>query len=244
VIEAYCAIYFRDIMDMNAPHLGAFWEPLRGDFPYTETQPALPPLFMSNPLGMGALFQSPAMDFPRSWFLSEDKCILIQIQRDRLIVNWRKIDNATEYPSFETLKEKFNKIFESFKSSLATNRIGPIHLTGAEMGYVNNIITDECRLRDIIPALNPQLLLDDDGLDADTVNFGASFAFPNRQGALSMVINTIGPNVIRINLVSRWIADITEDAAREWLEYAHIKTVSAFAACTSEKMHAKWERVI
>ncbi len=243
VIEAYCAVYFRDLMDLNAPHLGAFWEPIRGEFPFTETQPALPPLFMSNPVGTGVLFQSPSMDFPRSWFLSKDKTILIQIQRDRLIVNWRKTDEDSAYPSFDTVKQKFDTVFGLFKSVINTQLAGEIHITGIETGYVNNIVTDKCRINQIIPALNPQLLINDADCDSSSVNFWSSFEFPKNKGGITIHINTLGANVIRVNIISRWIAEISEVAAQEWLNYAHMRNVTAFAACTSDKMHNVWERI-
>jgi uncharacterized protein (TIGR04255 family) len=46
--------------------------------------------------------------FPRTWFVSEDGHRLIQIQADRLIFNWRKLDDDDEeYPHYDGLRPIF-----------------------------------------------------------------------------------------------------------------------------------------
>lgn len=243
VIEVYCAIYFRDLTEMNSPHLGAFWEPLKHEFPLTETQPPLPPIFISAAPGQNTLFLQQSFDFSRSWFLSADKGMLIQIQRDRLIVNWRKVDAEAAYPSFDTLKDRFDSIYSTFKQTLTMYSINLPTISGVELGYVNDIITGRCRINEIIPALAPQLLLKDNNIDADTINLNAVFSLEQKRGSLNLSVNTIGDSALRLNIISRWISEMSEHEATDWFAMAHKRTILAFTNCTSEKMHDMWERI-
>lgn len=47
---------------------------------------------------------------PRTWFVSSDQRLLVQLQGDRLILNWRRVDMGDEYPRFETLRPRFDSL--------------------------------------------------------------------------------------------------------------------------------------
>ena len=61
------------------------------------------------------------------------------MQPDRLLFNWRKLENAVEYPHFANVKDEFLKIFSSI------NEIQDVKskVNQLEMTYVDNIFIDQ-----------------------------------------------------------------------------------------------------
>ena len=76
---------------------------------------------------------------PRAWFISEDDTRLVQVQRDRFIYNWRKIDSDSEYPRYESLIDSFQEYLETFDSFLREFNLGPVQPIQYELTYVNQI---------------------------------------------------------------------------------------------------------
>ena len=57
----------------------------------------------------------------RYWFVSLSEDELLQFQKDRLLHNWRKVDDRTnEYPRFETLIDKFEKELRKLETYFAS----------------------------------------------------------------------------------------------------------------------------
>lgn len=75
----------------------------------------------------------------RKFFIHKNQNKLIQMQPDRLLFNWRKLENAAEYPHFINVKDEFLKIFAS------VNEIQNIKsmINQLEMTYVDNIFIDQ-----------------------------------------------------------------------------------------------------
>src|SRR4051812_22548380 len=79
VTEVLCAVYFQDLVRLDAPHLGAFWQTIRSEYPKTQTMPPLPPI--SAPaapftIQFGMLENG---ELPRTWFIKNDGTSLIQV---------------------------------------------------------------------------------------------------------------------------------------------------------------------
>jgi uncharacterized protein (TIGR04255 family) len=74
----------------------------------------------------------------RTWLVSSDDSLIIQIQNDRFMHNWRR--RASEYPRFEFLVQRFWERYEMYRAALAEagqQRPQPLQL---EVSYVNWIV--------------------------------------------------------------------------------------------------------
>ena len=40
---------------------------------------------------------------PRLWLMNEEESRLLQLQQDRLVVNWRKLPSDTPYPHYQSI---------------------------------------------------------------------------------------------------------------------------------------------
>jgi hypothetical protein len=85
--EVVCGCRFASIEKLTALHLGVYWASCRDRYPKHEIHPPL-----DTPIGAFKMVT------PRAWFVSEDDSLIVQIQHDRLYVNWRA--RGGKYPRF------------------------------------------------------------------------------------------------------------------------------------------------
>jgi len=75
----------------------------------------------------------------RVWFLSESGSHLVQVQGDRLVVNWRKTPDSQEYPRYHTLSPQFAREAEELLAFLSEENLVQPEISQAEVGYINPI---------------------------------------------------------------------------------------------------------
>ena len=112
LIEVALSVQFQPLPLYTSAHAGEFWQKIRDDFPVTQEQPPIPQVnefFGSNRPSPG--FIDIGLNFGltglRSWFMSEDGGFLIQIQRNRFVLNWRKTGPNPTYPRYEPIRKMF-----------------------------------------------------------------------------------------------------------------------------------------
>jgi uncharacterized protein (TIGR04255 family) len=133
-------IQFKDLPEPDKV-LSAYLGVVRGAYPNLQSQPRLripveqvmaefptPPVMPGVQIGLGG-------DYGRSWLVSSDESLLIQIQSDLFMHNWRRREG--EYPHFEQLSDLFWERFREFRSTLAEMGLAALQLTQLEVTYVN-----------------------------------------------------------------------------------------------------------
>ena len=87
-------------LPMTIVHPGLFYCRIKDRFQKAQTVPALPPLRQVFEIGPaqfhGVQFSQPD-EVPRAWFIAEDDAMLVQLQSDRLLFNWRQEPSKSEY---------------------------------------------------------------------------------------------------------------------------------------------------
>lgn len=79
----------------------------------------------------------------RLWMTSPDEQFLVQLQRDRLLMNWRKTVQDAEYPGYAELRRRFDAQLASFvERILGSDPTGMIVL-GVEFTYFNRVIHNQ-----------------------------------------------------------------------------------------------------
>lgn len=135
--EVIIGAYFdQPIMPLRSEHIGLFWSQIRSEFPNIQQQPELTlPIVGPNFSLQFGLVDEP-YPMPRFWFSSEDGTILIQIQKNAFILNWRKREG--EYPHFENVKGLFDRYLENFLSFLrAELKVDGVSIQVTELTYSN-----------------------------------------------------------------------------------------------------------
>jgi len=182
--ELVIGVYFsRELHPLRAEHVGLFWSSMRSDFPTIQQQPeVVPPIAPAPPV----VFATTAEMFPlpRFWIESLNGEMLIQIQRNAFLFNWRKREGR--YPHFETVKRAFDKNFALFINFLEKELSLPSpEIQVAELNYINLIENAEYWSG-----------------PADTKNVLPSFRLPVEEST------EIGPVDFNVTTVQRFSVDL------------------------------------
>lgn len=259
VVEVAISVQFDELTGFQPIHFGLLWEQLRDRYPKTEYHP---PLATIVELVGTAKSQTVSLDvdsgFPvgRCWYLSDDGLRLIQVQPDRFILNWRKLDSGITYPSYDHLRQEFRSELEQFLSFLRNNNLGPCELRQCEVTYVNHLLsgigwTDKRDLPSVIslwsgettegqlpPPEDIQLSctyrVEADGKSLGRLHVTLQSAIRNTDKLPLFVLQMVGRGPSRAAGVEGALA--TTDRLHKWI-------VRGFTDITTKKMHNAWGRL-
>lgn len=145
VVEVAISVQFKPIREFRQGHLGLFWSAIRADYPTTQDHPRVEGGIQTlDEPEQGPAFQIELLDSPpsnRAWFVSADDSLLVQVQDDRFIHNWRH--SGGPYPRFETLLNIFWQRFDTFREVLDASGLPAPQPRQAEVTYVNWIGTED-----------------------------------------------------------------------------------------------------
>jgi hypothetical protein len=186
---------------------------------------------------------------------SEDGLRLIQLQRDRFILNWRKLDTDASYPSYDALRDLFETelgVFLDFASEL---QLGDFEPTQCELTYVNNLFagpqwktlgdlsalvsvwtgrtTDASLPEPEDVRLAWQYRFDEGGKPSGRLHAKVQSAFRASDRLPVILLQLLGRGAPMGSGIAGVLA--FADRAHEWI-------VRGFTALTTERMHALWER--
>jgi uncharacterized protein (TIGR04255 family) len=141
VVEVILSMQFApDTVDMEA--YGRFARDVRADLPIRQRQPVLPAIeetFDRRPVqrSIEITLEGPT-SLPRTTFEGEDGVQLVQLQHDRLTLNWRRRQHDMAYPRYSTLRERFSELLTRLSDAL--DEVGQPHAINlCEVTYVNPI---------------------------------------------------------------------------------------------------------
>jgi uncharacterized protein (TIGR04255 family) len=141
VAEVAVAVQF-DELPIQPVHIGLLWQRWQDRYPKTEHHPPLGSvveLFGKEGLQRASLSLEAGFPAGRSWFVSDDGVRVMQIQSDKFIVNWRKLDTDSVYPSYDALRDRFVEELTSFLEFVSAASLGEFIATQCELTYVNHI---------------------------------------------------------------------------------------------------------
>jgi uncharacterized protein (TIGR04255 family) len=257
LIEVVHGVQFRQL-PMTIAHPGLFYLRVRDRYPQTQTVVALPPTretFDDSPmlLHLGFVGQD---EIPRAWFVSNDDATLIQLQRDRLLLNWRRGAQSAEYPHFEAVSDEFQRIYADLEAFAAENNLGEVQPTQCEVTYVNHLHAPAARGDRPDPASIIRLLNAQVGpewqLPIDDLSFTARYLLPGEGGRpigrLTATLATLissggGEAVLQLDITARGSPEGTGlDAVVAFHNMAHKHIVHCFTGITTRAAHEKWDR--
>jgi len=257
VIETVLSIQFTPISGFSIRHFGLYWSQIRHEFPRTETKP--PILHLTEDFGAGGLKQSspPLFDWIpeqviRCWFLNEKRTAFLQLQHDRLLFNWQKIDDKDEYPRYPKLRGKFLEEWLRFSSFIESERLGKLAVDQCEVTYVNHIPYGEGwssynELDKVIPLWSGRT--SGDFLKApEKVGINVQYVMPENKGRLYVSLQPVittkdGKEVLQLNLTARGAPASSSTAdVFQWLDFGREWVVKGFTDFITTEMHKLWGR--
>lgn len=261
--EVALGIYFSPPVTLRSVDTGLLWEKWRGRYPKAVDQPALPPVvpesFPASPQAVSIHFAG-GLSGSRVWFLSDTEDRLIQVQPDRLVLNWRKTADDQSYPRYDNLRPIFAQEAAEFLSFLKETGDTSPTIAQAEVTYVNPVpIAALGERRDLARLVAPWSGRFSDSFlpPPEDANLGLRFLIPDPDsnepigrlhidGHSARRQNPGGSaaeEVFVIQLFARGKPVGTGlDGALAFLDLGHDWVVRGFTSLTTSPMHELWER--
>lgn len=209
----------------------------------------MPPLLDASemPSGTPQILFVPVVG-TRHWYLSKDQTRLVQLQNDRLIVNWRRLGTDV-YPHFDQLRADLAEIVDAWRTFLADFDFPAPQVLQTEVTYINHIPAadggEDLQPRDLMEAFKTQwpagagtpevlqieqrFIVADESTRYGTLSLGfAPITLPARE------------RVWTLNLSFRGAASGDFEHALGSLDVGHNQVINTFKDVTTERMHAVW----
>jgi len=238
--------------------LAAFTMAVREQAPSISHQPVLPRMEESFDGPMFApTFQiiEQMASLPRTWFIGQDG-YLVQLQPDRLTVNWRRERPDAAYPGYAEIRARLDRHLDDLRAAVQSTggHMAPIDL--CEVAYVNPIEIpgehEQYRHPDLARLINRLQAAPDDGFLGmpEDAQYQARWRILHPDGS--------GRSVGRLYLAAspHWTHDastpgylvnltahvlpIQEEPTMDALNIAHEYVVVGFEDLTTPEMHKYW----
>lgn len=255
-------LQFENLDRLSVRHAGMLAEKFEAQFPDFAVHPPLDPIieqFDGPRFGQQVSFQlSEVPLFPRIWLVSTSGAEVVQIQRDRLMHNWRRGPNSdATYPRYPSLREAFTKDWETLAGFLREHDLGALLPTQCEVSYVNHIDADSGSggYRDpanVFSFLSPALAQLSQGsfeVVTHSSTYKVATSSPRGEQLLGRLYAELGSGVTRnrngrvyqLSLLLRGApASRDLDGVLEFFDFARERIVKSFADLTTDAMHKEW----
>ncbi len=250
VVEVAIGVQFRPLPGLRGLSLAPLQAVWRDAYPISQEQQPLMPVIEGDPQGVGQL-QLSLLPVPvvRQWFLSESGNELVQVQPDRLLVNWRAGDPAEKYPRYRHMRSMFESRFAELARFAKGQGFGDLDVVQAELSYINVIQLGREDLGRIETFLKGWSGTPGHHLDPpEEARVTLTYLVPDvgippvrLYVEVSPAQLTTGERVLFFTLTIRGNpGGRSLDEALKFLDEAHSHLVRSFAELTQESMHALW----
>lgn len=257
VVEVALGVQFEPVPKLDSPWIARFWfEKVQERFPEWIEAPALPPViewFGIPGQPRGVMFRLGQGAFAnRAVFQDASQTGLLQLQQDRFVRNWRKVETAGAYPRYESIRDSFASEVLQFRQFLTQHQLGELVPTQCEVTYVNHIpIDDVNKLGQIGTLVAPWSGKFSDGwLTApETVEIASHHRIMIDDTPVGRLHIALQPGyggtqaMFVLTLTARGRPSGPTDAdVLTFLNIGREQIVRGFTSVTSTEMHAKWGR--
>ncbi len=249
VQELRIGLFFLPISELRAQHVGSFWDCIREKYPSCEQQPPI----IGRAEGQAqtqALFQPAAGELfplPGFAFSSDSHPMLIRVQRNAFMLNWRREATTEDYPHYEAVVEEFWRELQGFRIFVGKSVGGKIDpIERCELTYVNLVAPNETfenpdQVLDVLPHAKSLFSIQTEdrrvtGLNATVVHRLNPTLSIDTSIRLGQRIDAKGLAAI-LELKAHGVpVDLSLDAARDWYDSAHDAIYQLFLDATDKKV--------
>jgi uncharacterized protein (TIGR04255 family) len=248
VVEVVCGVQFSGVDNWQTPHFGSFWEQIRGEYSQFEDHPPLEKLRLQPISSEPQVWTLPPLR--RVFFIRPPGNYLIQLQPNRILHNWRKVEDADEYPRYETAYPKFVWSWDQLKLFTARAGLAEPQPDIFELTYINHITRPGAKFpRDVWEFLAFYQQTPSVAVAKESSAMAMHFGWPLQQdmGILTFDLKhgmraTDESDVMLIEFNARGKAAQGGANMDEWFAVAHSAIVNTFDALSTESAHKLWEK--
>ncbi|WP_329334165.1 TIGR04255 family protein [Streptomyces sp. NBC_00663] len=250
VVEVACGLQFRRITGIHGLKLTPLYETWRAELPNVEEHPPLPG--MEPNVGPGPKIKLDLASLPaaRYWFLDDSGRDLVQLQQDRLIVNWRDVGDGTPYPRFGYVLSKLKKRLDELANFVDRAFGAKLEVIHAELSYVNALAGEsgdpldphdvfhtwpDFALHHLGKPVNSQIVFD---FPIEEFQSGRNFFLRAAIESGSLLTGQAG-NFLTMTVQGR-PGSTGSSGAVAAIEEAHEHLVASFAEITTDSAHKRW----
>lgn len=243
-------------LPIKATDIGALHSLILDHYPHSVDVPPLFPSFEtggSPPMLPFALNGSGGL-LPRTWFMSSDDEHVVQLQADRLIVNWRLRPAGGVYPRYPEVRRRFVAAHEALTAFVHQRNYPAIVPNQCDLSYFNRVPlpdgTDWGDAHKLLRGVTINSTLGEGEQFSDCHLVLRRLIRGHDENAFRRLQVECRPTYIAIDKKA-WALNITVKgrpaqptftAVLDFFDTAHIEIVRCFAAITTESMQHLWER--
>jgi uncharacterized protein (TIGR04255 family) len=141
VEQVALAVYFSPLLGLQSVDVGRFWERLRDQFPTYGDAPVLPqvPVEVEGSGAFSINFQLGPAAGTRTTFQTPIGERMVQIQGDRVVLNWHRTVDAPDYPGYDLLRPELLDVLKHLRATCSEVGVGQPQASQVEVHYVNPI---------------------------------------------------------------------------------------------------------
>lgn len=247
VAEVALSLQTPPISRLTSAHIGQFWSSvLKKDYPATQDHPFVAPVieqFVGLDMSMTFQFGMPG----RHWLLSNDQTRLVQLQNDRLVLNWRRLDSEI-YPSYSQLRIELERVAKLWRTFLVGENLPEVPINQAEITYINHV-----RSADVAAAGGPILssLSVDWPVEIGTpegLQFQQTFRTDDAAGRPARTYVSLAPVILADGTAGQALSLVIRGAPASgslndsliWLDFGHNQIVNTFRDIIGPKLRRTW----
>jgi uncharacterized protein (TIGR04255 family) len=258
LIEVVHGVQFRPL-NLSVVHPGQFYQRIANRYPQVQAREPLAPV--REVFGPASFMQglrlemAPPAEMPRAWFVSADNANIVQVQKDRLLFNWRFIENGASYPRFAAMKAEFGRLYTEMENFAASASLGDVAPDQVEITYISHFSAKDGDGNPPNPASVLRIWSDTLGPEwshpLEDVSFSARYQIVGSTGApigrlyatLATLFQPPGRRLLQLELTARGAPQSPDwNGVAIFLDIAHDHIVRCFAGITTPAAHAAWRR--
>lgn len=255
VVEVVLGVSFKPLEALRLPQFGALCEEFTNEgFSNVQEQPIyVPPVEAFGPAAIAVnLSIEIGPTLPRVWLLSQDEQRLVQLQRNWLAFNWRKVGVEAEYKRWDSVRTGFAGAYGKVETFLKKRNLGSLAPIQCEVSYINQIDFKALGLElgdvaSVIRLVGRVEVADLPG--PEQISLQTQYVIPGLSTPLGRMHVSVQPGVRREDGAPVLAMTLTArgrpagDGATGVLEFMDRGSefiVQAFHDLTSEQMHQTW----
>jgi len=252
VVEMAMGVQFHPLPALRGISLASLRERWRTEYPRVEEQAPLPPAIEGGPM-QGIALQVGFGPVPtvRHMFLNEAGSEFVQLQNDRLVVNWREAQPSTPYPRYERMRALFVERISEVAEFVERDELGILQIVQAELNYVNAIDAEAGQQGQLERVLRTWSGTAEHHLgEPEQARVVLAFPIPDvgrppvqMYVAVDPAQKADGTPVLFLTLTVRGAPSgaMMEDAV-QFMDQGHDHLVRSFSELTPQPMHRVWGR--
>jgi len=251
VVEVALAIQFGAAIGYKARDLAEIADHWKDECPEVEERTPLPMMGFGSESPDVMLDVDDGTDVPRLWLQNGSGDRVVQLQQDRIVVNWKQESGQGTYPRYGSIREALRGAWRKLEMAVGGLGLQQPQPSVCEAQYINHLGPDQgwFSTEDTARLIAPwKGTMSDDFLPPNSHGmFLLHFHLPDQRGWLNIegwpANHVTNEKMLVLNLTARGRAsspDLT--SALDFMDLAHEWIVRGFTSVTTSEAHKIWER--